>query len=79
MSAETYSALADAISAHIIDECDAEVDLIRDWVLVAAPVSLDGDSEGLTHLVIHRSPHTALYTVTGLLEWGKEAYSEVEF
>lgn len=79
MSKETYEALNEAISAHIIDESQGEIDLVRDWVLVGAPVSLKDDVEDFTELVVHRSPHTALYTVTGLLEWGKSAYSEVEF
>ena len=79
MSAETYQALGEAITAHIIDESEAPVDMVRDWVIVGAPVSLSEDSDDETALVVFRSPHTALYTVTGLLEWGKQAYSEVEW
>jgi len=77
MSQDTYSALDAAISAHIIDECDGEADLVRDWVVVASTSSLQ-DSEEIQEIAVHRSANTALYAVTGLLEWGKAAYGEVE-
>lgn len=77
MSIETYNALDAAISAHIIDESEGEADLVRDWVVVASTSSLQ-DSEELQEIAVHRSSNTALYAVTGLLEWGKAAYGEVE-
>lgn len=77
MSQETYNALDAAISAHIIDESEGEADLVRDWVVVASTSSLQ-DSEEIQEIAVHRSANTALYAVTGLLEWGKSAYGEVE-
>lgn len=77
MSQETYNALDAAISAHIIDESEGEADLVRDWVVVASTSSLQ-DSEEIQQIAVHRSANTALYAVTGLLEWGKSAYGEVE-
>jgi hypothetical protein len=77
MSAETYAQLDAAITAHIIDEALDEADIIRDWVVVASTSSID-DSEDVQEIAVHRSANTALYAVTGLLEWGKAAYGEVE-
>lgn len=77
MSAETYAALDAAITAHVIDEALDQADLVRDWVVVASTSSLNND-EDIQEIAVHRSGSTALYTVTGLLEWGKAAYGEVE-
>lgn len=77
MSVETYAALDAAITAHVIDEALDEADIIRDWVIVASTSSVD-DSEDVQEIDVHRSASTALYAVTGLLEWGKSAYGEVE-
>ena len=77
MSAETYNALDAAIQAHIIDESMDEADLVRDWVVVASTSAID-NSEDIQEIAVHRSSNTALYAVTGLLEWGKAAYGEVE-
>ena len=77
MSLETYQALDAAISAHLIDEAEGNADLVRDWVLVASTSSVE-DTDEETEIVVHRSSNTALYAVTGLLEWGKSAYGEVE-
>lgn len=77
MSSETYHALDAAISAHLIDEASGDADLVRDWVIVAS-VSAISDNDESTEIVVYRSANTALYAVTGLLEWGKSAYGEVE-
>jgi hypothetical protein len=60
-----------------MDENDYDAELIRDWVLVAATASMDDDGRS-ADIVVFRGHQTALYTVTGLLEWGKEAYGEVD-
>jgi hypothetical protein len=78
MSAETYRILEDAINAHVIDEAEEPVAIIRDWVLVAAPSSIDKVDDDHTEIVLFRAPHTSLYAVTGLLEWGKSVYGTVE-
>lgn len=77
MSAETYQALDAAITAHVIDEALDEADIIRDWVVVASTSSVS-DQADVQEIAVHRSASTALYAVTGLLEWGKAAYGEVE-
>lgn len=77
MSAETYAALDAAVTAHVIDEALEDTDLVRDWVLVASTSSLD-DREDVQEISVFRSASTALYAVTGLLDWGRSAYSEVE-
>ena len=77
MSAETYSNLERALHDHVMDENDYDAELIRDWVLVAATASMDDDGRS-ADIVVFRGHQTALYTVTGLLEWGKEAYGEVD-
>ena len=76
MSLETYQALDAAITAHVIDEA-IDGDLVRDWVLVASTGSIT-DDDSTTEIVVHRSNNTALYAVTGLLDWGKSAFGEVE-
>lgn len=76
MSAKTYEALDAAVHAHVIDECE-DGDLVRDWVLVAATVSISQE-DSTTEIVVHRSSNTALYAVTGLLEWGQSAFGEVD-
>lgn len=77
MSVETYQALDAAIQAHVIDEALDEADLVRDWVIVASTSSIE-DRDDIQEIAVHRSASTALYAVTGLLEWGKAAYGEVE-
>jgi hypothetical protein len=77
MSAETYAALDAAVTAHVIDEALEQADLIRDWVLVASTSSLE-DTEDVQEISVYRSSSTALYAVTGLLDWGRSAYGEVE-
>lgn len=77
MSAETYRALDAAIQAHVIDEALNEADLVRDWVVVGSTASVNDDAD-IVEIAVHRSSNTALYAVTGLLEWGKSAYGEVE-
>ena len=77
MSIETYSALQKAIEDHVIDESIDEADIVRDWVLVASTANFNQDGTEV-EIVIHRSPSTALYTVTGLLMWGQQAYGEVD-
>jgi hypothetical protein len=69
MSAETYNTLQEAISAHVGDELGDDVSIVRDWVLVAS-VSDMNSREGREEIVVHRSPETTLYAVTGLLQWG---------
>jgi hypothetical protein len=76
VSKETYDALDAAVNAHVIDEC-LDGDLVRDWVLVASTVSIE-DEDSTTQIVVHRSSNTALYAVTGLLQWGQSAFGEVE-
>jgi hypothetical protein len=76
MSKETYDALDAAVHAHVIDEC-LDGDLVRDWVLVASTVSI-AEEDSSTEIVVHRSSNTALYAVTGLLQWGQSAFGEVE-
>lgn len=77
MSAETYAALDAAVTAHVIDEALEDTDLVRDWAVVASTSSLD-DREDVQEISVFRSASTALYAVTGLLDWGRAAYSEVE-
>ena len=77
MSAETYDALTRAISAHVLDEALEPADFVRDWALVASTSSMDSDGES-AEIVVFRAATTPLYAVTGLLEWGKSAYGEVE-
>jgi len=38
---------------------------------------MDSDGES-AEIVVFRNATTPLYAVTGLLEWGKSAYGEVE-
>ena len=69
MSAETYETLQKAISAHVVAELGEEVSLVRDWVLVASVSDITA-REGREEIVVHRSPNTPLYSVSGLLHWG---------
>lgn len=78
MSNETYKNLQEAITAHVADELDVGVVVIKDWVLVASPSDLE-DVEGLEKIVVHRSAQTPLYAVTGLLQWGSETMGATEF
>jgi hypothetical protein len=69
MSAETYIGLSEAISAHVGAELGDDVSLVRDWVLVASVSDIHAQ-EGREEIVVHRSPGTPLYAVSGLLQWG---------
>ena len=74
MSKETYRALQEAISAHIGDELESDVSLVKDWVVVASVSDIES-IEGMEQVVLHRSPGTALYSVSGLLHWGAATIS----
>jgi hypothetical protein len=78
LSAKSYDALQEAITAHVADELGVDVVVIKDWVLVASPSDLE-DVEGLEKIVVHRSAQTPLYAVTGLLQWGSETMGSTEF
>lgn len=77
MSAETYEALNRAIADHVLDESLEPADFVRDWALVASTFSMESDGE-TAEIVVFRAATTPLYAVTGLLEWGKSAYGEVD-
>jgi len=77
MSAETYEALGRAISDHVLDEAIEPADFIRDWVVVASTSEINSDGES-AEIVVFRAATTPLYAVTGLLEWGKSAYGEID-
>ena len=69
MSSKTYETLVDAISAHVGAELGDDVSIVRDWVLVASVSDITA-REGREEIVLHRSPGTPLYAVSGLLHWG---------
>jgi len=77
MSAETYDDLTRAISAHVMDEALDPADFVRDWVIVVSTAYMDGDGD-TAEINVFRSETTSLYAVTGLLEWGKSAYRELD-
>ncbi len=78
MSAETYDILQEAINIHLGDEMGDEVSVVKDWVLVASVADIDA-REGREQIVLHRSPGTALYAVSGLLNWGAMTMAPEDF
>lgn len=78
MSAETYDILQEAINIHLGDEMGGEVSVVKDWVLVASVADIDA-REGREQIVLHRSPGTALYAVSGLLNWGAMTMAPEDF
>jgi len=78
VSAETYDTLQEAISLHLGDEMGEEVSVVKDWVLVASVADLEA-REGREQIVLHRSPGTSLYAVSGLLQWGAATISPDDF
>ncbi len=78
MSAETYDILQEAINIHLGDEMGGEVSVVKDWVLVASVSDIDA-REGREQIVLHRSPGTALYAVSGLLNWGAMTMAPEDF
>jgi hypothetical protein len=78
VSAETYDTLQAAISAHVGAELGDDVSLVRDWVLVASVSDINA-REGREDIVLHRSPGTPLYAVSGLLQWGGEIITPDDF
>ncbi len=78
MSAETYDILQEAINIHLGDEMGDEVSVVKDWVLVASVSDIDA-REGREQIVLHRSPGTALYAVSGLLNWGAMTMAPDDF
>jgi len=69
MTQETYDSLQEAITAHVGAELGDDVSIVRDWVLVASVSDITA-REGREEIVLHRSPGTPLYAVSGLLQWG---------
>jgi hypothetical protein len=78
LSAETYNTLQEAITAHVADELQTDVVLVKDWVLVASTSDLDS-IDGYEEIVVHRSPNTPLYSVTGLLHWGATTMAPTDY
>ena len=78
MSAETYDILQEAINIHLGDEMGDEVSVVKDWVLVASVSDIDAH-EGREQIVLHRSSGTALYAVSGLLNWGAMTMEPEDF
>lgn len=78
MSDQTYNTLQEAISAHVGDELGDDVSLVKDWVLVAS-VSDMAAMEDREQIVLHRSPNTPLYAVSGLLQWGAMTMAPDDF
>ena len=78
VSAETYDILQEAINIHLGDEMGDEVSVVKDWVLVASVADIDA-REGREQIVLHRSPGTALYAVSGLLNWGAMTMAPEDF
>ena len=78
VSAETYDILQEAINIHLGDEMGDEVSVVKDWVLVASVSDIDA-REGREQIVLHRSPGTALYAVSGLLNWGAMTMAPDDF
>jgi len=78
LSAETYNNLQSAIEAHLSDELEIELLIVKDWVLVSATSDVE-DVEGYEQVFTHRSRGTALYAVTGLLQWGAETIGAEEY
>lgn len=76
--AETYLNLMDAIQAHITAVCGENVHA-RDWVLTCGVEDLFPDDASMQEIRVERSPGSALYTVTGLLNWALDCYSPIDF
>ena len=63
MSAETYTALEDAVRAHLADESTSD-GIATDWYLIVAAESL---TEHTTHYV-HIASTSPLHTLHGLVD-----------
>jgi hypothetical protein len=75
MAAETYLALIDAIQNHV-QFIAGDRKIARDWVLALGIHNIDHMSDELQRVEIRveRSPHMAIYTTTGLLNWALDCY-----
>ena len=78
MSEQTYANLQEALSAHVLDEHGEELSLVKDWVLGAGLSDVES-VDGFEKIVVHRSEGTSLYAVTGLLTWGAETMTPMEY
>lgn len=65
MSSETKQALAEAIAAHVFDECEGS--FTGAWVLVAETVSPDDDADRSSW---HTAMEGSVIQKRGLLEYG---------
>ena len=63
MSAQTRETLAEAIAAHVADECDGE--LVGAWVMVAETLPLEPDEDEST---MHSEAEGSVWACRGLLE-----------
>ena len=73
MSAETYLNLLNAIQEHIVDEVGSDV-YSPHWVMVAGIEAITGE-ESKEILRIYRSPKTAPYVLSGLLDYALQTTS----
>lgn len=75
MASDTYLALIDAIQNHV-QAIAGERKIARDWVLALGVHNIDhvGDELQRVEIRVERSPHMAIYTTTGLLNWALDCY-----
>ena len=74
MSTDTYLALMEAIQAHISDELGEDL-YAPHWVITCGVDTVNDYTNIGTAIQIYRSPRTPVYTVTGLLDWALNSYS----
>ncbi len=77
MSADTYSAIIEAIQEHIRQDV-AEDQYARDWILVCGVETATMGETDRASIRIIKSPRTAIYSLTGLLDWAQGMLTDCE-
>ena len=72
---DSYMALIDAIQNHVRVISQDNNAYARDWVLVCGIEDIHGNNQHAGTIRLERSPRSAAYTVTGLLNWALDCYS----
>jgi hypothetical protein len=75
VTVDTYLALIDAIQNHV-QFLSGERKIARDWVLALGIHNIDhmSNEQQRVEIRVERSPHMAIYTTTGLLNWALDCY-----
>ena len=74
---DTYLKIIEALQEHIQAICGEEF-YARDWVLVCGIDNVKGQEQDVHEIRMERSPRSAGYAITGLLNLALDSYQAID-